>query len=57
MEAAAIDNENKLCVDGFRFSYFPIIWPSAIHEGDTGLLSDVMLSTDQILELREHYRH
>ena len=49
MEAAAIENENKSCVDGFLFSYFPIIWPSAIHEENTGLLSDVMLSTDQSL--------
>ena len=30
MEAAAIENQNKLCVDAFQFSYFPIIWPSAI---------------------------
>ena len=49
MEAATIENENKLCVDGFQFNYFPIIWPSAIHDEDTGLLSDFMLSTDQSL--------
>ena len=38
MEAAAIENENKLCVDGFWFSYFPMIWPSAIHEGEYWLV-------------------
>ena len=56
-EAAAIENENKFCVDVFQFSYFPIIWPSAIQGEGTGSLSEVKLSVDQILELREYYRH
>ena len=52
MEAAAIENENKLRVDVFQFSYFPIIWPSAIQGGGTDSLSEGKLSADQILELR-----
>ena len=50
MEAAAIKNDKNLGLDGFEFSYFPIKWISANKGGSS--LSEITLSTDQILELR-----
>ena len=57
MEATAIENQNKLCVDAFQFSYFPLIWPSEIQREGTVSVSEVELSVNQIFELREYYRH
>ena len=47
----------KLPMDGFDFSYLPISWPAADNSDGRAKYAEIFLSTNEMLELRQYYKH
>ena len=58
---AAIEDEKKiqkkLPMDGFHFSYLPRSWPAADNSDGRTKYAEIALSTDEIRELSQDYKH
>ena len=51
------ENEETLRVDGFVFKYFPKSWPQAVDGTRRTNFREIVVSSNQILEMRAYYKH